>query len=41
MKQKRLEKNLTLAETMGAQYLSLVTLPRNTTLPDELEVTAV
>jgi magnesium chelatase subunit D len=41
MKQKRLEKNLTLAETMGAQYLPLVTLPRNTTLPDELEVTAV
>jgi magnesium chelatase subunit D len=40
MKQKRLEKNLTLAETMDADYLPLVTLPRNTSLPEELEVTA-
>jgi magnesium chelatase subunit D len=40
MKRKRVEKNLTLAETMDADYLPLVTLPRNTSLPDELEVTA-
>jgi magnesium chelatase subunit D len=39
MKRKRLEKNLTFAETMNADYLPLVTLPRNTSLPDELEVT--
>jgi magnesium chelatase subunit D len=40
MKRKRLEKNRTLAETMNADYLPLVTLPRNTSLPEELEVTA-
>jgi magnesium chelatase subunit D len=40
VKQQRLEKNRTLAETMGADYLPLVTLPRNTSLPNEVEVTA-
>ncbi len=40
MKRKRGEKNLALAETLGADYLPLVDLLRNTSLPDELEVTA-
>jgi magnesium chelatase subunit D len=41
MKRKRLEKNRTFAQTMNADYLPLVTLPRNTSLPDEMEVTTV
>ncbi|MHC3438616.1 VWA domain-containing protein [Natrialbaceae archaeon A-gly3] len=36
IKRKRLERNLTYAETMGADYLPLVELPRETRLPDEL-----
>jgi magnesium chelatase subunit D len=38
IKEKRREKNLRLAEAMGADYLPLVQLPRNDTLPEE-EVT--
>jgi magnesium chelatase subunit D len=44
IKRKRLERNLTYAETMGADYLPLVELPRNAVLPtalrDEEEGTA-
>ncbi|MFD1564566.1 VWA domain-containing protein [Haloarchaeobius amylolyticus] len=35
IKRKRLERNLTYAETMGADYLPLVDLPRETQLPIE------
>ncbi len=41
IKRKRLERNLTYAETMGADYLPLVDLPRETRLPDELAEEAV
>ncbi|WP_256290060.1 VWA domain-containing protein [Halobellus inordinatus] len=37
MKRKRFERNLTFAETMGADYLPLVELPRDATLPTEVE----
>jgi magnesium chelatase subunit D len=39
MKQKRLEKNLDVADALNADYIPLATLPRNTSLPDDLEVT--
>jgi len=35
MKRKRFERNLTFAETMGADYLPLVDLPRDAQLPTE------
>ncbi|RLM53959.1 VWA domain-containing protein [Halobellus sp. Atlit-31R] len=37
MKRRRFERNLTLAETLGADYLPLVDLPRDATLPAERE----
>jgi len=39
MKQKRLEKNLDVADALNADYIPLATLPRNASLPDDLEVT--
>jgi magnesium chelatase subunit D len=40
IKRKRVERNLDYAETMNADYLPLIDLPRNTVLPDEVEVSA-
>jgi len=39
IKRKRVERNLQFAETMGGEYIPLVDLPRNATLPEEIEVT--
>ena len=39
IKRKRVERNLQFAETMGGAYIPLVDLPRNATLPEEIEVT--